>query len=214
MVVTGRRCVELERALIAAGFRPTAHRPPAPRLPQLPDDVADRVRSLYLALGGSGTPLLRPGPWDLAFADGLVIELDEELHFNRFRSLTLRWSGATPKSWTEDYLKHCASEEPACVRAGSWGKRWTSPSSVAMFGPGGSPGDLTGVGSPRWKQRALYDAVKDEATGDGSTVCLVRLSVHDGLGGHTLGEALDGRTPLDVGRLRALVARRAPSLSV
>lgn len=31
------------------------------------------------------------------------------------------------------------------------------------FGEGGAAGDLLGAGSPRWKQRAFYDFVKDLA---------------------------------------------------
>jgi hypothetical protein len=40
-------------------------------------------------------PPLRPGAWDLVFADGLVVELDEELHFNRYRAQSLQNEWAT-----------------------------------------------------------------------------------------------------------------------
>lgn len=41
---------------------------------------------------------LRPDAWDLAFRDGIVAELDEDVHFNRYRARTLeeRWEQTLP----------------------------------------------------------------------------------------------------------------------
>lgn len=50
----------------------------------------------------------------------------------------------------------------------------------------GPPGDFTGVGAPRWRQRAFYDSVKDVLTGRR----LARISVHDVLENHATLEAL------------------------
>jgi hypothetical protein len=41
---------------------------------------------------------------------------------------------------------------------------------------GGAAGDLDGEGAPRWKQRALYDAIKDTAPA-ALGVALARVSV-------------------------------------
>jgi len=50
------------------------------------------IDKLYQALGGM-EPTLRPGSWDLAArtetGEVIVIGLDEELHFNRYRRQTL-----------------------------------------------------------------------------------------------------------------------------
>jgi hypothetical protein len=55
---------------------------------------------------------------------------------------------------------------------------------------GGPPGDLDGAGAPRWKQRALYDAMKDTARSAGAgAAVLARVSVWDPVAGATLGEA-------------------------
>ena len=42
---------------------------------------------------GPSSPRFRPGRWDLVFEEDLVVELDEELHFNRYRASTLTTSG-------------------------------------------------------------------------------------------------------------------------
>ncbi|HEY6532073.1 MAG TPA: hypothetical protein VIY72_07200 [Acidimicrobiales bacterium] len=136
------------------------------------------------------------------------MELDEELHFNRYRAVTLCKDWASLLPWTEDYLGFVTEEEPLCSKAAGWGKRWTSPSSEAMFGQPSAPGDFSGGGAPRWKQRALYDAMKDLASIDGAGLRLVRLSVHDRVGTATLHELLTGRADPDLDSLASLVSRR------
>ena len=117
---------------------------------------------VYRALGGVlDSPKLRPGAWDLAFEDDLVVELDEELHFNRYRLLTLDVPWYSDQAWAPEHRELCVDHEGECLSAGKWGQRWTNDSCIAMFGPGSPPGVLDGAGAPRWKQRALYDAMKD-----------------------------------------------------
>lgn len=147
----------------------------------------------FQALGGQ-TPLprLRPGAWDLAFEGELVVELDEELHFNRYRAQTLQPPWATALPWHDTYLELCKDFEMECLAAGKWGKRWTTPSCESMFGQSSPPGVLDGVGAPRWKQRALYDAVKDIAALESQTTRLCRLSIWDRVGETTIGGALAG----------------------
>lgn len=120
--------------------------PPAPTLDVLPEDARTELIGLYQALGGK-EPIraLRPGAWDLAFIGGLVVELDEELHFNRCRLRTLQppWNARLP--WHDAYLDLCDRHEQTCLGAGKWGKRWTSPSCESMFGPPGEAGVLEGL---------------------------------------------------------------------
>lgn len=209
MVRTGQRAGALAALLTEVGFEVTPARPAPPRLDSLPSPLRDDVLNLYRSLGGQAAqPALRPGAWDLALVSGPVVELDEELHFNRYRALTLdrAWSARLP--WRDDYLAMCHAHEQECVRAGSWGKRWTNSSCEAMFGPAGSAGDLD-AGAPRWKQRALYDAIKDAQAAAGGGRSFVRLCVHDRVGGTTLGAALEGRAVADLDALRRLVNRRS-----
>ncbi len=88
------------------------------------------VLALYRSLGGRlDRPALRPGAWDRALVGGDVVELDEELHFNRYRARTLEWSWSRGLPWRDAHLAMCRAHESKCVSAGSWGKRWTNPSS-------------------------------------------------------------------------------------
>jgi hypothetical protein len=78
-----------------------------------------------------------------------------------------------------------------------------------MFGEGARPGDLSSdAGAPRWKQRALYDAVKDAIAAQDESVRVARLSVYDELSGRLLGDVLDSGTRLEKDQLLALLASR------
>jgi len=175
----------------------------------LPAVVAGEALTLYRSLGGlQAQPDLRPGAWDLVFDSPLLVELDEELHFNRYRAATLAASWEQQLPWTASYRDHCADHEDDCLTAGSWGKRWTNDSAGRMFS-GGPVGDLDGDGAPRWKQRALYDAIKDTMSGSAGGARLVRVAIYDLVGGVVVGAMLDGVAPIDVPGLRTLVEARA-----
>lgn len=75
------------------------------------------------------------GAWDLAFTGGLVVEFDEELHFNRYRAQTLLAFRASALPWQADYLDYCTRFEQQCLIAGRWGRRWTTRPCEAIFGP-------------------------------------------------------------------------------
>ena len=203
MVRTGARAKALQNLMTRAGFQLADEAPPAPRFDALPADAQEQVAEVFGVMGGqTPMPRLRPGAWDLAFNGELVVELDEELHFNRYRSQTLQSPWATALPWRDTYLEHCDDFENECLAAGKWGKRWTTPSCESMFGPPIPPGVLDGLGSPRWKQRALYDAVKDIAALHSRTPRLCRLSVWDRVGDTRIADALAGRRPSRVRRSR------------
>ena len=212
MVRTGARAKVLSDLLAAASFRLIAP-PPAPGLDSIQPREATLVRDLYMTLGGvQNDPRLRTGGWDLAVEapDGevTVIELDEELHFNRYRRATLDapWYRHVP--WATEYATLCAAHAERCRAAGSWGKRWSNPSCERLFGPAGDPSDLTGPGAPRWKQRALYDAIKDLAALSGTAPTLARLSIYDTVDGVQLKTALNYKAVLNPAALTELVAQR------
>lgn len=208
MVRTGRRAAVLQMLLTRAGLSP-ASVPSAPRLSDLATTSVAELDAIYSVLGGT-PPMqgLRPGAWDLAFTDGLVVEPDEELHFNRYRAQTLQAFDAAVLPWHADYLDYCTRHEPRCLVAGRWGRRWTTRPCEAMFGPPGTVGDLDGAGAPRWKQRALYDAVKDLTAIQASGPRLARVSVWDRLDGIAIGDALDRKAVVDPERLAAFLSQR------
>lgn len=201
--------------LVDLGHRLATERPPAPRLDRMPPDAADRTLELYRALGGGAEQFVvfRPGVWDIVLADGLIVELDEEQHFNRYRAATLApaWSAALP--WASDYLRYSAAHEGAALKKASRGGYWASPSTERMFGPADAPGVFSPSGSPRWKQRALYDAMRDTLAAAGE-VRLARVAVWDEVGDTTLARVLDGRADVDHDALAELLDRRtSPTLA-
>jgi hypothetical protein len=138
----------------------------------------------------------------------VLVELDEELHFNRYRLAALDSDWARPLPWHEAYVRHCERMEAHCLTAGSWGKRWTNPSCDAMFGVGDPPGQLLLKGAPRWKQRALYDAMKDAYAVSSTSQRIARVSVHDKVSEVTLGDVLEGRASVAPDEVLALIGRR------
>ena len=108
------------------------------------------------------SPRLNLRKWDIEF-EGLAVELDECLHFNRYRLVTLESTvyGHLESFPLVQYQSFCRDYEAECLSAGSWGKRWSNRSCDEQFGPSGPLKQLTGPGSSRWKQRAFYDFVKD-----------------------------------------------------
>ena len=108
MVATGARVRALASRLVDGGWTQVAP-PRLPRLADLPDDQRDRIRWLYDLLDGHPDHFdrIRPGGWDLAFdtPDGLLlVELDEEQHFNRYRALTLEATAQDPTHPTQAHL--------------------------------------------------------------------------------------------------------------
>lgn len=205
MVKTGARVNALRSITHSLGWVESAARPPAPRLGALSNTVADSVMALYRELGGvQSVPKLAPGGWDLAFTDGLLLELDEDMHFNRYRKLTLDAPWACDLPWSTAYRGYCMDGES---RSGRGGKRWTNPSAEAMFGQADPDGILGEHGAPRWKQRALYDAMKD-ASATAGQVRLARLSIYDIVGGHLLNDVLYGRVSVDAGVVEELIVQR------
>jgi hypothetical protein len=209
VVRTGRRAAVLADGLCDAGLQPAPVPSSPPRLADVRGAQAEELVDLYRRLGGvQEIPALRPGAWDLTFSDSLVVELDEELHFNRYRAVTLLAPWAESLPWTGEYVRHCEAHQDDCLSAGTWGKRWTNPSCERMFGAAGPAGELRGAGAPRWKQRALYDAMKDLAATIGLDVRVARVSVHDTIDGHRLADVLEGYALVSPESIRQLVSDR------
>jgi len=118
---------------------------------------------MYIKLGGVLKDFeLNIRSWDMDF-EGMAVELDEQLHFNRYRLLTLSSPLYTAISGFphEKNVVFCKDHEADCLSAGSYGGKWSSKSTIKQFGPAGPQKDLSGHGAPRWKQRAFYDFIKD-----------------------------------------------------
>jgi hypothetical protein len=154
------------------------------------------IERVYRSLGGllSTVPPLKLRRWDMEF-EQIAVELDEELHFNQYRAITLdSMCYKELRSFPlKLYRQYCSEHAAECKKAGGFGRRWSNKSCVSQFGPGSPPRELNGSGSPRWKQRAFYDFVKDLSPLL-INVHVARLAIWDALieGGRTrtLGEIL------------------------
>lgn len=198
-----------------AGAKVTDRTIPYPRHQQVSvSQYNDEIFSIYQELGGRLPDYpLNIGSWDLE-VNGVAVELDEALHFNRYRAISLLSPlyNLLPNFGLQEYRSYCELYEHKCLSAGSYGGKWTSPSAENQFGPAGPPRDLTGDGSPRWRQRAFYDFVKDLSPLVIS-VPVARISIWDkiDIGGEKISVAqiLDNRIYVAADKLLRLVQIRA-----
>ena len=206
MVVTGRRVAALREILAGSVYEEATVRPPAPRLEHFPDALRSNILALYHELGGIlDEPLLRPGTWDVPLKGGLVLELDEEQHFTRYRTVTLDAPWAADLPWARVYQQY--AERAGDAHGGTGGGRWTSAAAEKQFGIADPEGAFILQGAPRWKQRALYDAMKDAAAAAG-LVRLARISVYDMVGSVSIGRVLYGRSTVSANAIAELIRAR------
>lgn len=115
---------------------------------------------IYRSLGGKQNEIpFNIGKYD-CIVNGMIVELDEENHFNRYRAITLK-AGIYQNGKTlnlERYLDYCKTYEDKCNTHGGY---WSNNSTEKLFGKSNNNGNLNGEGSSRWKQRAFYDLLKD-----------------------------------------------------
>jgi len=176
--------------------------------------LMNEVERTYRKLGGvlENVPL-RFGSWDIVLKD-FIVELDEEQHFNRYRALTLEsFVYHEIKGFdVVDYTRYCAHYEPECVKKSTWGKYWTSPSTEKQFGMPGERGKLSRNGSPRWKQRAFYDYLRDVFAMI-SGIPVIRISVYDKIKiGHQLKSVdiiLSDNNSFDLNEIPKFIERKA-----
>jgi hypothetical protein len=77
-----------------------------------------------------------------------------------------------------------------------------------MFGGSDAPGVFGDRGSSRWKQRALYDAVRDAYAWSTPGANLARISIHDEIGGLSVNWATSHGLLLDPLELREFIESR------
>lgn len=198
-----------EASLMGAGIplRKTASRGFARASTSVLDEARQQgFEQLFRELGGleEASGVFSAGDWDLADDDGMFLEFDEASHFHRYRAhtLTLPWTNQLP--WAEDYRRYCAHYEG---KARVDRRFWTGPAEK-QFGAASPKRDFTGNGGPRWKQRALYDAVRDAVALHTDGIGLIRVSIYDVIDGMPLGKLLKPGKTIDPEQLEKLVARR------
>ncbi|RKX29292.1 MAG: hypothetical protein DRP47_02070 [Candidatus Zixiibacteriota bacterium] len=142
--------------------------------------IYDAVTEVYKKLGGILDLFpCNVGKYDLSF-DNHIVELDEEAHFNRYRIVTLDSSIYAQNKFfsAETYKLYCKDHEDFAIRHRSGGGFWTNSSTEKQFGKASKSRDFSRNGSPRWKQRAFYDFLKDLVP-TLYDIPLIRISIYD-----------------------------------
>lgn len=164
---------------------------PKPTLNALFPEQIKEINRLYKELGGKlpETPF-RFKSFDVSLKD-FIIELDEQEHFNRYRLKTL--ASSIYKDFVnfdiDNYLKFCRMYESRCRIYGKFGK---TSSSDKQFGPADSKIIPDDPNWSRWKQRALYDMIKD-AYSVAKKIPIIRISIYDNFNGRLIKELLDNQ---------------------
>lgn len=152
------------RAVLAQAGSAKGGEAPRPRKSHIEKSpFEDCFLSAFKSLGGVCYEEVNfPGPWDIEF-DGLCVELDEALHFNRFRRVTLLSPVYESLKCFPvcGYRLFCEKFELACSAQGRQENAWSNTGSIKQFGLGGDRKDKADFNAPRWRQRALYDFMKD-----------------------------------------------------
>ena len=143
--------------------------------------LAGEALNIYRRLGGvHDVPPVHPGAWNIACGD-LVIEVDEERHFNRYRAFTLESKAYQKLTFpAQAYQQYCFRYESQCMAAAGSGPWWSTPSSEFGYGAGDPAGTLGSLGPPRWRQRAFNDWIKDMSSML-ARVAVCRIAVWDPL---------------------------------
>ncbi len=213
----GRREKALKSILEQGGANVTDNDLPRPSINDfLRSGIEDEINNVYKALGGILEIFpVRLKKWDME-VNGVAVELDEERHFNRYRQITLRSMAYNDiRSFPLDtYKNYCKLYEKDCIRTASFSGYWTNNSCENQFGCASKPGILDGSGSPRWKQRAFYDYLRD-ITPLVSGVRVARVSIWDDLFVHNkkvkVANILDRINYESANVLLELIAARANS---
>ncbi|MEN7548962.1 hypothetical protein AAG747_13650 [Rapidithrix thailandica] len=164
-------------------FKPAIDPYPGFRLQRNHDqEYKEEIQRIFAELGGTGhLPNTCSLNWNLELERGIV-QLDEQLHFNKYRRITLRSSIYQEFKGFQlaKYQQYCRKFDKECLMAGSAGELWTHARAERLFGPGEEYGDLYGKGAPAWKVRAFEDFLQD-ITAYKEQLPLLRLSVYDEL---------------------------------
>lgn len=107
---------------------------------------------------------------------------DEQIHFNRYRTKTLRSSFYENLSSFPlmKYKSYCRKYEKECLKSASSNPAWTNDEAERHFGPSQVRGDLGLSGSAGWKMTAFKDFSIDLIVRH-RKIRLVRIAVWDDL---------------------------------
>lgn len=139
-----------------------------------------QLQQVYESLGGIGArPCIEIKGYQMTFGK-FVVELDDQLHFNKYRLITLRNDIYEQLHGIDvnKFRMYCRKFEKECLKSGTSKGIWTNNQAEKCFGPAETPGDLGLNGASGWKLFAYQQFVKDLFAAR-HKVRLLRLSIWD-----------------------------------
>ncbi|WP_296700997.1 hypothetical protein [Algoriphagus sp.] len=125
------------------------------------------LAEIYEDLEGDGPiPLLHKLKFDFKIKRNLIL-YDEEIHFNRYRLISLRsdFYNHFNLPFYEAYKRLCRTYEKDCLKVGLQERLWNGPPIAKhSFGEANEIGDFSGTGATGWKLLAYNDAQIDVQT--------------------------------------------------
>lgn len=116
------------------------------------------------------------------YFENLIICLDDEISFNRYRKITLQsdiYKHSKVKFNVSNYLRYCRTKEAECLKAARSNNVWNDKILESVFGESDPPGQLYDRGSNVWKQRAFNDFMIDCLPIFYKNFVIMRISVWD-----------------------------------
>ena len=149
----------------------------------IPEKYNEQITLVYRnELDGKTNETPQPDlQFDIVF-DNYLVELDDQLHFNRYRFRTLKSKFYEDLNGfpLEKYKRFCRTYERECIKSGLKEGLWTSPESEKYFGKPSEPGDFFANGSPGWKLKSFTDLLKDIYAST-NQVNMIRIPIYDNL---------------------------------
>ena len=125
------------------------------------------LKEILSELMGNGSfPLLEKLKFDFKIGRQLIL-WDDELHFHRYRLITLKSSLYEELNFPflESYKRLCRTYEKEALKSGMPQRIWNGPAvATSIFGPASEPGDFSGNGASGWKLLAYNSAQIDLQT--------------------------------------------------
>ncbi|HEX8546244.1 MAG TPA: hypothetical protein VF691_04735 [Cytophagaceae bacterium] len=146
-------------------------------------NVEEEILNIYKSLGGiQSLPNLPFLQEHIIIEPNILLILDDERKFNRYRASTLK---ATVYSQIkhfplEKYKSFCRTYENQCLKSASHAAAWTNREAEKSYGKAAEFGDLDANGSPLWKEIAMHDFILDHLPLI-SDYQLLRISVWDNI---------------------------------
>jgi hypothetical protein len=121
------------------------------------------AKGIYRDLGGIKENLPSFNEVFNVIDSNIIISLDESLHFNRYRNITLKseFYDNFPNFSLNNYRRYCRNYEKECLKAGLKTGNWSNFESDYYFGISSQPGDFFKNGAGGWKLLALKDFLED-----------------------------------------------------